>query len=79
MKREPSWLEITEVSRGTKIVDNARALSAELALLRGSELTTEFTLWPSDAHATGNFPGIRQKCTSSKGWNGNRVRNKALR
>jgi len=60
MERDPGWLKIADVSRSAKMVDNARALSAELAPLRASGLSTDFTLWPDETHATGNFPGIRQ-------------------
>jgi predicted alpha/beta superfamily hydrolase len=56
MERDPSWLEIEELSIRARMVDNARELAESL---ESSPLHVEFRVVPGETHATGDWPAFR--------------------
>jgi predicted alpha/beta superfamily hydrolase len=59
-EQDPEWIKGAELSRAARMVDNARALSVAIEPLRASGLSSDFTVWPNENHATGLYPGVRQ-------------------
>jgi predicted alpha/beta superfamily hydrolase len=55
-EHDPSWLEIAELSKRARMIDNARALAERL---HSMPLHVEFRLVPGETHATGDWPALR--------------------
>lgn len=57
MERDPSWLNIAELSLRAKMVDNARDLAESL---KSTPMHVEFRVVPGETHATGDWPALRE-------------------
>lgn len=55
-ENDPSWLDIAEMSRRARMVDNARDLADRL---KTEPLQVSFRVVPGETHATGDWPALR--------------------